>query len=79
MIDFLRQRAALVLFLLPCSAGSLNSVLLVRDRGNRLSQVDADYEANTLGEVRHFPEDGPRGHYGLGNIMTEVTLLQPAT
>jgi hypothetical protein len=68
MIDLLRQRAALVLFLLLCSAGSLNSILLVRDWGNRLSQVDADSEANALREVRHFLEEGPGKYYGLGNI-----------
>jgi hypothetical protein len=68
MIDLLRQRATLVLFLLLCSAGSLNSILSVRDWGNRLSRVDADSEANTLREVRHFLEDGPGKYYGLGNI-----------
>jgi hypothetical protein len=68
MFDFLRQRARLVPFLLSCSAGSLDSILLVRDWGNRMSQVDAGSEANTPGEVHHFLEDTPGNYYGLRNI-----------
>src|ERR1700691_1126512 len=68
MLDVLQRRAMLVLFLLLCSAGSLTSIMLVREWGNRLSQVDAGSEANTLREVRHFLEDGLGKYYGLGNI-----------
>jgi hypothetical protein len=58
----------LFLFVLLCSANSINLIFQVGDWGNRLSAVDAGSEANSLREVRHFLEEGLTKYYGLGNI-----------
>jgi hypothetical protein len=68
MIDMIRRRAAIVLFLLLCSAGSLVSVWQVRHWGNALSLVDSYSEANVLREVRNFLEQGLMQDWGLGNV-----------
>src|SRR5882757_8400568 len=64
----IRQRLTLILFVLLCSVGSMNSVVLVSGWGNELSRVDAGSEANMLREVRHFLEEGVWQHYGLGIV-----------
>ena len=65
MIDPVRQRIAVVPFLLICSLGALCSIVQVRDWGNELSNADPYSEANALREVRHFLEQGVTLHYGL--------------
>src|ERR1700722_15995039 len=68
MLDMIRHRASIVLFLLLCSVGSIVSVYQVSDWGNKLSEVDPGSEANVLREVRNFLEGGLTKYYGLGNM-----------
>jgi len=64
----IRHRASIVLFVLLCGVGSLNSILQVRGWSNELSLVDPYSEANVLREVRNFLEHGLTVHYGLGTV-----------
>jgi hypothetical protein len=83
------HRITVILFLVLCSVGSLNAIVLVSDWGDKLSQVDAGSEANTLREVRHFLEDGLLKYDGLGNVnypgmypdngITEAYLDNPSS
>jgi hypothetical protein len=68
MMDLIRLRAGIALFLLLCSAGAFYSIWEIRDLANGLSRVDTYSEANALREARHFREDGLTLHYGLGTV-----------
>lgn len=68
MTHFIRQHAAVWLFVVLCSMGALSSVWRVHDWGNQLSEVDAYSEANALREVRNFLEQGPTRYAGLGQV-----------
>lgn len=67
MRDF-RRRAALALFVLLCSLGTICSLARISHLGNNLPDVDPFSEANTLREVRHFLEDGLTKNLGLGTV-----------
>ncbi len=69
MIDLIRSRVGIVLFVLLCGSGAMFSIWQVRDWGNDLSLVDPYSEANVLREARHFREDGLTRHYGLGTVL----------
>jgi hypothetical protein len=68
MIDPIRQRIEVILFVLLCSFGTMHSLAVIRDMGNDLSDVDPFSEANVLREVQNFREHGLMRDHGLGNV-----------
>jgi hypothetical protein len=76
MSHLIRQRAAIILFVLLCGAGAMSSTWRVQSWGNDLSLVDQYSEANVLREVRNFLQEGLFRYYGLGNVY--YTGMYPA-